>query len=268
MSGASRDETGKILGHWLVLGREPNDRFGGSMWKVQCDCEDKTIKIVTGNSLRSGKSVSCGCIKHIGKPIKSGSRFGKWEVLRRAADLSYNSRASRAYLCKCTCGREVVVSASHLRCGNTSSCRSCRKSKHCFAMNEAAKRRVLHLYKGGARHRGIVWNLSEDEFYGFMVQHCHYCGCAPNNVSRPGPREATQEELFVYMGIDRVDSFIGYEFFNCVPCCLMCNRAKADSPVEEFIRWVARVHKHLSEVQNLNEHRGPMEIAMAGWDGH
>ena len=60
------DETGNIYGHWKVLRRatkeETAGRKGGVYWLCQCDCKDKTKKVVAGFSLRNGESTSCGCV--------------------------------------------------------------------------------------------------------------------------------------------------------------------------------------------------------------
>ena len=60
------DETGNIYGHWKVLRRttkeETAGRKGGVYWLCQCDCKDKTKKVVAGFSLTNGESTSCGCV--------------------------------------------------------------------------------------------------------------------------------------------------------------------------------------------------------------
>lgn len=59
------DLTNKQFGHWTVLERADNKyNENGSrytMWLCQCDCENKTKKIINGSSLISGGSTSCGC---------------------------------------------------------------------------------------------------------------------------------------------------------------------------------------------------------------
>lgn len=60
------DMTGQRFGRWTVLRRGPNyespDGFGSAArWYCRCDCGN--VKLVTGNSLRSGLSTSCGCYR-------------------------------------------------------------------------------------------------------------------------------------------------------------------------------------------------------------
>lgn len=58
------DLTGQRFGRWTVIDRA-EDHFTKSgaritMWNCVCDCGKK--KSVSGNSLRKGASISCGCI--------------------------------------------------------------------------------------------------------------------------------------------------------------------------------------------------------------
>lgn len=60
----------------------------------------------------------------------SGQRFGKLTVLRPAENIG----AVTAWVCRCDCGREIVIRTSHLRNGGNRSCgcsggsRNARKS--------------------------------------------------------------------------------------------------------------------------------------------
>ena len=53
---AFKDMTGQLINNWKVL-----MYYGDSKWLCECQCENKTIQIVSGYDLRSGKSKSCGC---------------------------------------------------------------------------------------------------------------------------------------------------------------------------------------------------------------
>lgn len=52
--------------------------------------------------------------------VASGECFGELTVLREAG-----LRRKRRFLCRCACGREVVVRLAHLRSGHTNSCGRC-----------------------------------------------------------------------------------------------------------------------------------------------
>lgn len=55
------DLTGKQFGYWEVLKRTSNGKYNQSMWLCRCKCGNE--KIVSGNDLRRGKTISCGCYR-------------------------------------------------------------------------------------------------------------------------------------------------------------------------------------------------------------
>ena len=52
------DITGQIFGKWHVK------YFNDKTHKWVCECECGTVREITGGSLRSGRTKSCGCDKH------------------------------------------------------------------------------------------------------------------------------------------------------------------------------------------------------------
>lgn len=58
--GAKRPLEGMRFGKLTVLAEHPErDNRGAIMWVCKCDCGN--TKIINGNSLRSGRSTTCGC---------------------------------------------------------------------------------------------------------------------------------------------------------------------------------------------------------------
>ena len=55
------DLTGQSFGRWTVIEQVPHSNNGDIKWKCKCDCG--AIKEVVGKSLRSGVSLSCGCLQ-------------------------------------------------------------------------------------------------------------------------------------------------------------------------------------------------------------
>ncbi len=74
-------------------------------------------------------------------------------------------------------------------------------------------------------------DLSFEEFYQLSKQNCHYCLMGFSN----------QYGNFVYNGLDRQDSSIGYLKGNVVPCCKWCNSAKKNLTLNQFEEWVTRL---------------------------
>lgn len=56
------DLTGQRFGRLVVLERAANDKWGHHKWLCRCNCEDRNEVIVAGNSLKSRRTRSCGCL--------------------------------------------------------------------------------------------------------------------------------------------------------------------------------------------------------------
>ena len=64
MRGKLIDLTGQRFGRWTVIERAGSDRYRTAvvtLWLCRCDCG--TEAIVRGQNLRSGRSLSCGCLR-------------------------------------------------------------------------------------------------------------------------------------------------------------------------------------------------------------
>lgn len=112
--GQRLDLTGQRFGKLLVLEPAPNiGRY--TAWRCRCDC-GKELTVRT-NSLTSGRTKSCGCLK--GERLDlTGETYGKLTVIGRAPDIGRQA----AWRCSCECGNEVVVRMCDLRTGHTRSC--------------------------------------------------------------------------------------------------------------------------------------------------
>ena len=62
-----KNEMGKKYGRLTVLEQAGFDKSGSAKWKCQCSCGN--IKIISGTSLRAGRTKSCGCNKKLPKGI-------------------------------------------------------------------------------------------------------------------------------------------------------------------------------------------------------
>ena len=101
---------GKKFNHWNVI-----RHVGKSMYECQCDCENKTLRIIQASSLKSGTTKSCGCISSAFKDI-TNEIFGNWKVLEYVSD-GY-------WMCECQCEAKTVrkIYGGTLRAGKTKSC--------------------------------------------------------------------------------------------------------------------------------------------------
>lgn len=55
------DLTGRTFGRLTVISRAPN-QGKKTMWNCRCNCKDETIITVAANSLKRGRTQSCGCL--------------------------------------------------------------------------------------------------------------------------------------------------------------------------------------------------------------
>lgn len=128
--GAKINEVGNRYGRLTVIKQGSNirNRCG---WICRCDCGNE--RNICGSDLRSGKTLSCGCLvsenlklgplalkgRSSDKIINEvGNRYGRLVVLEKVE--SINGRA--AWKCQCDCGNTVIVKGKYLRNGDTKSC--------------------------------------------------------------------------------------------------------------------------------------------------
>ena len=63
---SATDISGKRFGKLLVISRCGSDKFSRALWLCKCDCGN--TKVVRGNHLIQGSTISCGCVlKEINK---------------------------------------------------------------------------------------------------------------------------------------------------------------------------------------------------------
>ena len=84
-------------------------------------------------------------------------------------------------------------------------------------------------YKEGSKHRKIDFDLTLEEFQRFWKVPCNYCGGEIKTI-----------------GLDRMDSGIGYCLSNVVSCCIVCNKMKSEKNREEFLGLCKRIIENTS----------------------
>lgn len=245
------DLTGQRVGTLLIQERV-RDAKNRVAYRCLCDCG--VTKVMRGDLLSGGSkrcAVSCGCLTpkinseiQSGKPHKNirdfvGQRFGRLVVLENLRhENKFSIRMSR---CLCDCGKEVVVRNCHLtqKKEGTVSC-------GCHA-KELSKENILHAIAATIKYTPEisaarqVWcrnysdGLSFDDFAELSRLDCHYCGSVPNNSF------IHRGANFLYSGLDRIDSSLGHNVENVVPCCKICNFAKNDRSIDDFMDHIKRL---------------------------
>lgn len=157
--------------------------------------------------------------------------------------------------CQCDCGNiSEFIDTNNLTSGRVKSCGCIRNrksserlknkpSKNKLESGEGSMSCLINSYRYGAKKRGFDYNLTRDEFREITKGVCFHCGIEPKQIMQ-GQRT---NGPYVYNGIDRLDSKIGYNISNCVPCCNQCNTAKLDHNYGDFLDWVERLANNLLE---------------------
>lgn len=122
---AKIDLTGQRFGRLLIL-ELTNKRAasGHKVWQCQCSCGK--IVYVSSNSLRRGRTKSCGCLhKELTSKLflkdLTGKKFGRLLILK--LEQKRSNAGKTMYKCLCDCGNIVSVLAnSFTTSGHTQSC--------------------------------------------------------------------------------------------------------------------------------------------------
>ena len=158
------------------------------------------------------------------KPISQKCILIPLKMVERKSEGSKRKYYYETWLYKCTCGKEKVIRKRSVDEGRVLSCgciRSLYQPK--LPKGEASFNTLFNQgYKARALRKKLEFTLSIEKFRELVTSNCFYCGATPSNIKKqPG-----HNGEFIYNGIDRVDSSIGYIEENCVSCCATCNKAK------------------------------------------
>lgn len=132
---------------------------------------------------------------------------GTCRIVKRLEEFEKNKHASRGYRHTCK------------------ECRNSAKRNHYQKINIKFGK-----YRQSAKVRSLSFDLSLEEFASFWQKPCTYCGDSIQTI-----------------GIDRLDSSIGYNIHNCTSCCAVCNRMKLD---HTFGFWINHMKKVINKMEN------------------
>lgn len=178
-----------------------------------------------------------------GKPlndIQIGDKFGKLKVLNLFIKVMSGRKVAYAK-CICDCGLIAdKYTQTRLRHYKSLMCPSCAKKKGWdkvirLPKHEQWLRRQEKEYIFGAKYRKLEFSLTREEFRKIHQDTCTYCGTLPAN------------------GIDRINNKLGYTIENATSCCSLCNYAKRELDVDEFMQWIRRAYKFSASWRGLKK---------------
>lgn len=143
-----------------------------------------------------------------------------------------NDERGVRWLCKCVCGKELVKYAQDLKRGRSISC-GCSHGNRKY---DPVKSSAVRIFKSNYADT----DMTPEQFIELSRQNCYYCGAPPSNKFKD-----ICGAIFIYNGLDRVDSSLPHLLSNCVPCCYVCNKMKWDLSQEEFLSRMKRILNNL-----------------------
>lgn len=227
-----KDITGEKFGKLTVV--KPIGFYQNKSVKWECLCDCGGTYISNSYRLKNNTATHCGCNSTKLK-LQAGEKYEMLTVIR---PLSLQEKKQKGYkntggfyLCKCDCGKDVIILASRLKNKRSKSC-------GCIKLNlEANLNQLYNEYFYRTRKNKIEFTLTKYEFKDIVTQNCFYCDELPNQIT--GDRHG---EKIIHHGIDRIDSSIGYTIENSRPCCEQCNRMKLDYTEKEFLTKVKKIY--------------------------
>lgn len=162
--GKFQDLTGQRFGKLKVIERAENhispSGYKYIMWRCQCDCGN-FINVRT-TDLKNNHTQFCGCLhKEMLSKAKlidlTGQVYERLTVIKRVDDyISPSGSRKVQWLCKCKCGKDVIVTGNNLKNGNSKSC-GCYNRELLFKINSIHNASNTRLYH--------IWTCMKDRCY-------------------------------------------------------------------------------------------------------
>lgn len=159
-------------------------------------------------------------------------------------DYSHTEKGLTYWNCVCDCGNKFIACGKRIKNRATTSC-GCRRKiliskNRSLPHGESAFNSLYNAYRNGALARNLDFKVSKEKFREITKQDCFYCGTPAVQLFYPHKKYATGG--YVYNGIDRIDSSLGYFDGNMVPCCKHCNTMKWQLSVDDFFGHVVKIY--------------------------
>lgn len=109
--------------------------------------------------------------------------------------------------------------------------------------SESNFRALFRSYRSRASKKQLPFELTPERFRALTKGPCLICGAKPKQRYRHDKRPQ-YKRAYVYNGIDRLDSKLGYVDGNVAPCCWRCNCAKASLSLEAFMLYILEAYNN------------------------
>lgn len=190
----------------------------------------------------------------------TGQKFNRLTVIKRLGTkyIGEGKQSATLWECLCDCGNSKNVTSALLRNEKVKSCgclrrefgRNSVKKLHIsnikLTREERSLKKLFHRYTNSAKYMKREFDFTLESFKEITSKNCFYCSAPPSKVALWHPTKILNG-YYVYNGIDRIDSKIGYKLDNCVPCCFQCNAMKSNYSLDSFLEKVTQIYKNFVE---------------------
>ena len=115
----SEDIIGQKFNSWTVIGLADFDKYGRRRVIAQCVCG------VTKTGMKSNLRKCKSCFLK-SKSLSLGSIHGEWTIL---SDAGKNKHGQKHFLCRCSCGKESLITQGSLKGNGSTRCEGCQWKK-------------------------------------------------------------------------------------------------------------------------------------------
>lgn len=112
---------------------------------------------------------------------------------------------------------------------------------------ESGLNALFYKYKKLAEKKNRQFLLTKEQFKILTSSNCVYCGSQPSDICTADPGRVTTRRIkstwgdYVYNGVDRIDSSLGYTSSNCASCCKHCNWMKRNMSYSEWLNRMKQI---------------------------
>ena len=206
--------------------------------------------------------------------VNEGDKFGKLTVIKKVKHLTASGNTEWRWECKDEDGKLFYKRARALYQDAEKHNKEIERNQNIDYLEKIGqtqmglRKHIFREYIRNAANREIPMNLTFDEFNSLIIQDCYYCGAKPEVHESLIERSNKSEPMLKHNGIDRLDSNLGYFKDNCVTCCYICNRAKAQMSSDEFLGHIAKIYHHsINKESSTTIPKGSTSETIAGGNG-
>lgn len=174
-----------------------------------------------------------------------GDKIGRLTIIEFLGTDNANKRLIK---CACECGKEIITRYNNVG-RKTNSCGCLKADLIKKNMGKPIEHLcIVHVLNSCKRHTKDS-NLTFKDVSNLIFNNCFYCELSPDEVGTTYYRAVRDGRSVNRVGIDRVDSSIGYYQSNVVSCCITCNRLKKDHSIDYLITKLGVMLKNLIKIK-------------------